>query len=106
TSGVFPPNARWFYEEFHRGDPATADKSVVLAASFAANADDRAATEIGELTDCLPFSIFEDVRGCPPARVKTLREGLHVTSMTVGEAAALEALAQDGALFYPPPETA
>jgi hypothetical protein len=101
VAGVYPPNARFSYEEFYLGGGATAGKSVVLAASYAANADDRAAAELINLGDCLPLSIFETGRNCPPNRVKTLREGLHVTSMTVGEAAALEALAQDGALFFP-----
>lgn len=101
VAGIYPPNARFSYEEFYRGGGATAGRSVVLAASYAANADDSAATELSELSDCLPFSIFEEEPGCPADRVKTLRTGLHVTSMTVGEATAIEALAQDGALFYP-----
>jgi hypothetical protein len=101
VTGVFPPNGRYSYEEFYLGGGATEGKSVVLAASFAANADDRAATELGQLSDCLPFSIFEEERGCASNRLTTLRTGLHVTSMTVGEASALEALAEDGALFYP-----
>src|SRR5918999_3402544 len=55
SSGVFPPNGSWSYEEFHRGGGATGGLSVVLAASFAANADDEAATELGTLGDCLAF---------------------------------------------------
>jgi hypothetical protein len=101
VAGVFPPNARWSYEEFYLGGGATQNRSVVLAASFAANADDSAATELVQLSDCLPFSVFEEAHGCAPERVRTLRAGLRVTSMTVGEVAALEALAQDGALFFP-----
>jgi hypothetical protein len=101
STGVFPPNGSWSYEELHRGGGATGGKSVVLAASFAANADDEAATELGPLADCLAFSIFETRGGCPPKRVETLRSGLPVTSVTVGEAAALDALAQDGATFFP-----
>ena len=103
VAGVYPPNARWSYEEFYLGGGATQNKSVVLAASFAANADD-SATELLQLSDCLPFSVFEEVAGCPSERVRTLRAGLHVTSMTVGEVSALEALAQDGALFFPQAE--
>jgi hypothetical protein len=30
-----------------------------------------------------------------------LRNGLHITSVTVGERSELEALAKDGALFFP-----
>lgn len=105
VAGVFPPNARFSYEELYLGGGATQGKSVVLAASFAANADDRAATELTPLNDCLQFSIFEDKRGCPSQRLTKLREGLHVTSMTIGEASALEALAGDGALFYPDEDT-
>jgi hypothetical protein len=105
TSGVFPPNGRWSYEEYFLGGGATQGKSTVLAASFAANADDEAATQLGELGDCLPFSIFETAPGCPPDRVQALRSGLRVTSMTVGEASALEALSQDGALFFPEPDS-
>lgn len=102
--GVYPPNARFSYQEFYRGGGATEGKSVVLAASYAANADDPA-TEIGELS-CLTYSsIFDRRRGCPPDRLTALRKGLHVTSMTVGEASALEALAGDGALFYPQADT-
>lgn len=105
VAGVYPPNARFSYEELYLGGGATEGKSVVLAASFAANADDRAATELGRLGDCLPFSIFEEKRGCPRDRLTPLRTDLHVTSMTVGEASALEALAQDGASFYPDTES-
>jgi hypothetical protein len=101
TAGVYPLNGAYSYEEFYLGGGATEGKSVVLAASFAANADDVAATELGRLGDCLPFSIFETSRGCSSDRITALRTGLHVTSMTVGEASALEALAQDGASFYP-----
>lgn len=102
AAGVFPPNARWWYEEYHVGAAATEYKSVVLAASYAANADDAAATEITGLRDCLGFSVFESSAGCPPDRVEKLRSGLHITSMTVGESAVLEALAADGAEFHPP----
>jgi hypothetical protein len=105
ATGVFPPSGEWSYEELYRGAQATDDKSVVLAASFAANADDEAATEIDDHCDCLGASIFEDRRGCPPERVRTLRSGLRVTSMTVGAADALEALADGGAAFHPPPDT-
>ena len=101
VAGLFPANAQWSYEEFYLGGGATDGKSVVLAASFAANADDVAATELVQLSDCLPFSVFREGRGCASERVKTLRAGLHVTSVTVGDASALEALAQDGALFFP-----
>ena len=102
-AGVYPPNARYSYEEFYQGGGATQGKSVVLAASYEANADDAAATELSQLSDCLTFSIFEERRGCSPDRLKILRSGLHVTSMTVGERPALEALASDGALFFPEP---
>ena len=101
VAGLYPLNARYSYEEFYRGGGATEGKSVVLAASFAANADDAAATELSRLRDCMPYSIFEERTGCPSDRVKTLRMGLHVTSMTIGEASVLEALANDGAMFYP-----
>lgn len=73
----------------------------VVAASFAANADDRAATELSGLNDCLPFSVFEEAAGCPPGRAENVRAGLRVTSMTIGEPSALEALASDGASFLP-----
>jgi hypothetical protein len=102
-AGVYPPNGSYSYEEFHQGGGATQYKSVVLAASYAANADDAPATELIKLNDCLPFSIFEERRGCSPERLEILRSGLHVTSMTVGESSALEALASDGALFFPEP---
>jgi hypothetical protein len=105
VAGVYPPNARFSYQEFFLGGGATEGKSVVLAASFAANADDSAATELIQLNDCLPFSIFEKGRGCPSERLTTLRTGLHVTSMTVGEPSALEALSDDGASFYPDADT-
>ena len=77
----------------------------MLAASFAANAVARAASELMRLGGCLGFSIFEDKRGCPSDRLTRLRSGLRVTSMTVGEASALEARAGDGALFYPDADT-
>lgn len=105
ATGVFAPSGEWSYQELYRGARATAHKSVVLAASFAANRDDKAAAEIDDLYDCLGASIFEERRACPPARVETLRRGVHVTSMTVGDAEALEALASNGAAFHPPPDT-
>ena len=48
----------------------------MLAASFAASAGDGAATELIRLNDCLPFSIFDEERGCPSDRVTTLTRGL------------------------------
>lgn len=99
-AGVYPPNARFSYEEFYLGGGATEGQSTVLAASFAANADDEA-TELISLGDCLPLSVFEERTGCSQSRLDPLRSGLAVTSMTVGDVSALEALAQDGALFFP-----
>jgi hypothetical protein len=103
VAGVFPPNGRFFYSELYVGGGATGGKSVVLSASFAANAGDRAVTELSGLGDCMPLSIFAEARGCTPERVSALRRGMHVTSMTVGEAPALEALSRDGASFFPDP---
>jgi hypothetical protein len=100
-AGNYPPNGAYSYEEFYLGGGATQGKSVVLAASYAANADDATTTALLQLNDCLPFSVFEEGRGCSPDRLQILRSGLHVTSMTVGERPALEALASDGAVFFP-----
>jgi hypothetical protein len=45
-AGVYPPNAAYSYEEFYQGGGANQNKSVVFAGSYAANADDAAATEL------------------------------------------------------------
>jgi hypothetical protein len=103
TAGVYPPNGRYSYEEFFMGGGATDGKSVVLAASYAANADDQAATGILELSGCLPFSVFEAQQGCGSSQVQELRNSLHVTSVTIGSQSALMALSSDGALFFPEP---
>ena len=101
VAGNYPANARFSYEELYLGGPGISGRSVVLAASYAANADDPA-TRIAELT-CLPYSVFEQRLGCAPEELAALRKGLHVTSVTIGEWPALEALAQDGAFFHPEP---
>lgn len=88
------------------GATATGDKSVVLAASFAGNADDPAGKLMQPVQACLPFSLFDSEGGCPVNRLAPLREGMHVTSMTVGDISALEALEAAGALFFPDPDTA
>jgi hypothetical protein len=101
VAGNYPANARYSYEELYRGGPGIGGRSVVLAASYSANADDPA-TRIGDLA-CLPYSVFEQRLGCSPEQLSPLREALHITSVTIGEWSALEALAQDGAFFYPEP---
>jgi hypothetical protein len=99
VSGVYPPNGRFSYEEFYLGGGATEGKSVVLAASYAANADDPA-SELLEL-QCVMYSIFEGSLGCSLEQLTTVRSGLHITSVTVGESTTLEALTEASALFFP-----
>lgn len=99
-AGIYPPNGRFSYQELYLGSGASQYRSVVVAASYAANADDAAATELIEL-GCLPFSVFEYQQGCSLGALESLRTGLHVTSVTVGEEMTLQALAEDGALFFP-----
>lgn len=100
VSGVYPPNGQWSYTELYGGGYPTRYKQVVLAASWTANANDAAATELTNVADCLPFSVFEARAGCDRNRVEALRKGLHITSMTIGEPAALEAVGRAGALFF------
>jgi hypothetical protein len=100
VAGLYPPNGQWSYMELHGGGFATDYKQAVLAASSAANAKDSAATELLDLDDCMPFSVFEQRPGCNPSRVAKLRGGLHITSVTIGEPHVLEALEGAGALFF------
>lgn len=100
ASGVYPPSGRWSYEELHGGGFATQYRQVVLAAGFTSTAaSEAAATDIPDLADCLPSSLWEEDGGCSPERRAALR-AMHVTSMTIGEADRLRELSAAGAVFF------
>jgi hypothetical protein len=47
------------------------------------------------------YSTFERSLGCSVEQLTTVRSGLHITSVPVGEDTTLEALSDDGAVFFP-----
>jgi hypothetical protein len=99
ATGLYPPNGHYSYAERFYGAAATEYKDVVLAASWSAPAGDGEAAEIDALSDCLANNLFEQVY-CPDARAATMRNGLTVTSFTVGERDDLEAIDAAGGQFF------
>lgn len=100
---LYPPNGQWSHSERFGGGAANGYKDVILAASWTSKAiDDPAATALID-DQCWGISVFAPLPDCAREELPSFRSDLHITSVTIGDSSALEAIGRDATMFFAEP---